>query len=277
MTIPQQEFGIFPNIPNEEYHSLASYISRSYLMDFDKSPYTYWAKHINPERPRKEPTPSMIMGSAFHKMILEPNTFQDEFVVLPEAVLLKNVGPERYTAYKKALSEVENTVKTIIPFAMHQELNAMRLTFLKNDKACELIKDAMIEHSIFWQDEHSGLLLKSRPDILHSNVIIDLKTTSDASPRAFQHEMVKYGYHIQFAMIRDGIEKTQGTLINNFINIVIENKFPYNMAIYMMDEFAIEAAHIKYKQLCLDLKECILQDKFQDYGIQTISLPSWAT
>jgi hypothetical protein len=33
---------------------------------------------------------------------------------------------------------------------------------------------------------------------------------------------------------------------------------------------------MKYKQLCLDLKEAVAENTFNDYGIQTIGLPKWA-
>jgi hypothetical protein len=56
--------GVYPSTTNEEYHAVKSYISRSALMDFDKSPYSYWAKHLNPDRPKKDATPQMVLGSA---------------------------------------------------------------------------------------------------------------------------------------------------------------------------------------------------------------------
>lgn len=273
---PKMLHGCYPDMENKTYHAIKSFISRSSLMDFSRSPYTYWAKHLNPDRPVKESTPAMVLGSAFHKMILEPNTLQDEFIIVPEPVLLKDVGRERYDNYKQVLAEIEVTEKTIIPFKTYQELDAMRLVINKNENAMKLIHDARIENSFFWQDEHSGLLLKARPDILHENMIVDLKTTSDASPRAFQNEMVKYGYHVQFAMIRDAVEAIEGRRITNFINIVIETKYPYTMAIYLIDESAVDEGHYKYKQLCLDLKAALKDNYFPDYGIQKIGLPKWA-
>ncbi len=88
--------------------------------------------------------------------------------------------------------------------------------------------------------------------------------------------MVDYGYHVQFAMIRDAVEIVEGRRINNCINIVVETKYPFNMAIYIIDEFALDEGHMKYKQLCLDLKNAMAENKWADYGIQTIGLPKWA-
>lgn len=269
--------GIYNNLSNSEYHAHKESISRSALIDFYKNPYNYWAKHLNPDRPKKDATPAMVMGSAFHALMLEPHVFEKEYDILPPKVLLKHVGREIYDAFKKKTELIEAGNKIILSDEEFLLLSNMRLRLESNEQAMELIRDARIEHSFFWEDNDSGLLLKARPDILHSNMIVDLKTCSDASPRAYQHEMVEYGYHWQGAMIRDAVEHLEGHRINNVINICIETKYPFNMAIYIIDEFAIDAGEEKYKQLCIDLKNAQETNSFIDYGVQQISLPKWAT
>lgn len=268
--------GCHRGMHNETYHAIKSFISRSSIMDFLRSPYSYWAKHLNPERPKRDATAAMTLGSAFHTLALEPTLFNEQYVMKPAPMLLKDVGREAYDIYKNAVEYIEKCGKEVISADEYNTLESMLIKLHSNKEAMELIHDSRIENSFFWQDMESGLLLKSRPDILHENVIVDLKTTSDASPRAFQNEMVKYGYHIQFAMIRDAVEAIEGRRINHFINIVIETKYPYNMGIYMIDEFTVDEGQAKYKHACLDLKEAIADDKWDDYGIRTISLPKWA-
>jgi hypothetical protein len=265
-----------PDLSNEEYHANKDYISRSSLMDFDKSPYTYWAKHINPDRPMRDSTPAMTLGSSFHTLMLEPHIFRNIYEIMPPKVLLKEVGREAYDDFKKKEAQLESTNKLLLTQDEYLTLLAMEKKVLASKEAMQLINGARIENSFFWHDEHSGLNLKCRPDILHDNMIVDLKTTSNASPRHFQREMVDYGYHVQFAIIRDAVEIIEDRRINNCINIVVETKYPYNMAIYIIDEFALEEGQIKYKQLCLDLKNAIEENKWADYGIQTIGLPKWA-
>lgn len=267
---------VYADLSNEDYHAQKDYISRSALMDFNVTPYNYYAKHLKYPRPTREPTPSMIIGSAFHTMILEPHIFDDIYIVEPAKVLLKDVGREMYDDFKTKIAELESSNKIVLKHSDYSVLQDMRERIIADDNAMPLIEGARIEHSFFWQDETSGLLLKTRPDILQPNMILDLKTCADASPRAFQHEMIKYGYHIQFAMIRDAVEIIEGNRINTFINIVIENKYPHNIAIYIIDESTVELGHVKYKQLCLDLKSAIEKNEFPDYGLQKISAPKWA-
>ena len=80
--------GVYRNLSNEEYHNHKESISRSALMDFQKSPYTYWAKHLNPYRPKKVTTPQMDLGTAFHTLILEPERFNEEYVMKTIPLLL---------------------------------------------------------------------------------------------------------------------------------------------------------------------------------------------
>ena len=56
-----------------------------------------------------------------------------------------------------------------------------------------------------WKDEDSGLIVKARPDVLHDNMIVDLKTIRDASVHSYQRDMVDGWYHVQGAMIRDAV------------------------------------------------------------------------
>src|SRR5258708_30357758 len=103
--------GVFKTIINEDYHSRKEFISRSALIDFDKSPYTYWAKHINPDRPIRESTPAMHLGSAVHTFILEPKTFHQYYDIEPPKIFLKHSGRELYEAYKNKIEQLEQSAK----------------------------------------------------------------------------------------------------------------------------------------------------------------------
>lgn len=64
---------------NREYHSNREYISKSRLAKMAVCPeYFKWCEE-NPE----EPTEALTVGSAFHKIVLEPHDFDSEFVVSP--------------------------------------------------------------------------------------------------------------------------------------------------------------------------------------------------
>ena len=169
------EPGIYTNLSSEDYHSDKNSISRTALMEFKKSPYKYWAHHLNPDRPEKITKPSWTFGTAFHTFILEPHLFEQHYFIMPEKLFLKDVGRKLYEEYKAIEKEAEETTKEVLSRSDYLKLCAMRDAINRNGRAKELIEGAIYESSYFWQDEHSGLMVKSRPDILHSNIYVDLK------------------------------------------------------------------------------------------------------
>jgi len=287
--------GIHPDLSSQDYHAHKESISRSAMMDFKRSPYTYWAMHLNPERPEKLATPSMIFGSAFHTFILEPHLFDKEYIVEPETLklpkvgLLRDLGRPEYDKQKSErdyvslqnkirLEEFEAQADGKITLTTDQMLTllAMRDALQKHPTAMQLVTGATYEQSYFWQDKESGLIVKARPDIIHDNMIVDLKTIADASPSNFQRSMVSGGYHVQGAVIRDGIRALTGQDIPNVINIAVQTSYPYSIGIYIIDEYALEQGREEYKQLLVDIKSAFVNNNFPDYEVQTVSLPTWA-
>jgi len=177
--------------------------------------------------------------------------------------------------YKSQCELLNNTNKTILTAEEMKTLNAMKDNLFINEKAKELLTGGIIEQSYFWKDLDSGLILKSRPDLMHSEMYIDLKTCSDASPRAYQREMIDYGYHIQGAMVRDAIRVLENREMNNVINICVETKYPFTVAIYIIDQIALNHAENHIKNLAFELKKCLEKNEWQAYDIQTIGLPTW--
>ena len=71
--------GIYPSMPGEIYHNPTG-ISKSGLDLLHKCPALYKRRYI--DGIEDEPTPAMIIGSAVHSLVLEPDAA--DFVVAPE-------------------------------------------------------------------------------------------------------------------------------------------------------------------------------------------------
>lgn len=273
--------GQYLDLSNNDYHATDA-ISRSRLMIFKNNPRKY-ASTLLPDAPKREMTSALAIGNAFHTISLEFHKFNEEFIVVPNQPLLKDVGREEYDRIKDIIEMSKHSNKIILKPQDRDLIMAMRLSLFSNKDAFSLTratlshKLGLIESSYFWTDEHSGLQLKCRPDLLDNtnNYYIDLKTISDASAVNYQREMVKYGYHIQGAMVRDGVKAVTGREITSVINICVEKEWPHAIGIYIIDEAALEAGHREYKQLCLDLANATKNDDFSDYPIQEIGLPTW--
>ncbi len=289
------ETGVYPNLSNEEYHGHKDSISRSAIMEFDDSPYKYWAHYINPQRPLRLQTPQMLFGEAFHTFVLELEEFENRFIIEPELqkspprVLLKNVGRPTFNAYKVEKAKIDlinNKVKEdfeeqaenkkILTFSDFKKLTEMKDRLLTNKRVIQLLEEARIEHSFFWMDKDSGLLIKARPDILQGGIMIDLKTCKNASPHGFQSAMIEGGYHIQGAMCVDALQEVEDIQIKCVVNIAIEKEYPYAISLPVIDEIALEYGQKKYKEVLLNIKSCKEQNEWPDYDVYTASLPKWA-
>lgn len=268
--------GIYTDLSNEDYHADKNSLSRTSIKDFHRNPKYYWSMHLNDARPSREPTRDMILGSAFHSLVLEPNKFEYEYSLALEKVLLKDVGRELYDEYKLQCEELERTNRIILTNDEYMNLLAMKISLNKSMKVIELLYGEEIEKSFFWEDKDSGLIVKARPDVLHDNMIVDLKTIRDASVHAYQRDMVDGWYHVQGAMVRDAVRTLENREINTVINICVEKKYPYCIGVYIIDEFALDHAEQLYKSVLLNMKSCIIDNEFEDFKPQIVGLPKWS-
>src|SRR5690606_34184749 len=89
--------GIY-DITNDQYHG-SDGISRSQLMLLNKSPYHYWYSVVSGLAPRQEATPAMLIGSAFHTLLLEPHLFEHEYCIMPKIDRRTSAGKEEWAAF----------------------------------------------------------------------------------------------------------------------------------------------------------------------------------
>lgn len=257
--------GIY-DIDNETYHSGYG-ISRTGIVEFMKSPLHYWERYINPNRKPVYSTKEMAFGSAFHMLILEPDLFKKSVAIVP------NID-KRTTAGKAAwaMHQAESYGKIILEDIDYQALLNMYDRVMGNTSARALIENGQYERSIYYIDQASQTLCKSRPDILHQNYTTDLKTANDASMMGFKYDIVKYGYHIQAAMIFDGVEQVLKQKMDEFVFIVVEKTPPYAFAIHFLDLETIDIGRQIYRKKLIQIKECTSSNVWPSYESHVISL-----
>jgi len=259
--------GIY-DISNEEYHKHKG-ISRSAISELKKSPLHYWDKYINPEPKEPKASPAfLLVGSAVHTLVLEPEKFLEEFAVMEKVDLRTTKGKDYLKSFE------ENAVgKKILREEDAILAKAISKAALDNKSVSKLLSGALsIEKSLFWVDEESGLVCKARPDIWsHTySMLCDLKTTNDASPENFIYSVHRYNYHIQAAMQIDAVFRNTGELVEHFTIIAAPTDAPHKPYVYELDELTIEQGRREYKDALKLLRKCYDNQKW-DLDRETIT------
>ena len=258
--------GIFNNLPSAEYFA-AKRLNNSGIKQLLRSPMHY---KNSLEAPRLE-TKALTIGSAVHCAILEPNRFDVDYTFAPENL------DKRTKAGKAAWDELESSEKTVLSFNDYTDVLSISHAVKEHPTAKKLIKNGHAEVTIF--SEIDDVLTKSRMDyyLPNANVIIDLKTTDDASPSAFARSVASYGYDIQAAWYIDNAQALD-IYIETFVFIVVEKTSPHAVALYELDPASIEVGRSKYQHALHLYKHCLATGEWPGYSenIQTLSLPAWA-
>ena len=260
---------------NAAYHAHAA-VSKSHLDLVAKSPLHYWARYLDPNRVPQEPTAAMAIGSAVHTHVLELDQWDAQYVVAP-------AGMDRRTKVGKAEWEVFQTAigaRTVISREDADLVMRIGRSVLSHPAAAYLLAlPGKAETTHMWHDEISGLQCKCRPDWLldDGSMIVDLKTTEDASPKAFQQSIAKWRYHVQAAWYLDGIEKATGKRPEQFIFIAVEKKPPYACAVYVADPQMVEIGGQTARADLDKLNLCKAADNWPGYSdqVEVINLPPW--
>lgn len=257
---------------NKEYHS-GDGVSKSDLDMLHVCPAKYRYRKDNPE---DHDTPALLFGSMVHKLILEPDDFDSEFVIAPECDKRTKAGKQMYDEFLESVGD-----RKIVTAADREIGLAMRDSVMKDPKAAKLLTGGDTETSYYWNDERTGVLCKCRPDKVNLNYIIDLKTTEDASRDGFARSLLNFRYYVQAAWYLKGYEAATGIKPDGFIFVAVEKKPPYATAIYVVNDATIE---IGTKEAAEDLDtfvRCTESGNWYGYGgenndAMTIDLPSWA-
>ena len=257
------------HITNDEYHDSQG-ISRSALWTFNRTPALYWHQYINPDYVKPEQTAPLILGNLVHCIALEPLEFDKQYAVAPQLDKRTKAGKQEWANF-----QLEADGKTIITHDMAIQADKMADRLAMNDTFRAMITDAKIEQSIYFTHERTGLQCKVRPDIWTGNIVGDLKTTDNASPREFQASAFKYGYYLQAGMISEAL-RSLGDKMSNFVFAAVEKKEPHLEALYPLDQDALDYGINLFNKLMDDFAECLLKDEWPGYGIQSLTIPSYA-
>lgn len=261
---------------NAEYHGYREAISKSRLANMSVCPaYFKWCED-NPTPPSED----MVLGSAFHKIVLEPETFYDEFAIMPNVDGRTTQGK----LLKKQFEETKGN-KQVITQDQYDTICGMRDSIMANPYARKLI-NGNIEQSMYFTDDLTKVECKCRPDVWRKVadrvVITDLKSAKSVMPNDFMRDVVKYHYDLQTAMYRDGASKVLAVPKDNidFVFIAVEKKPPYLLNIMQADTYVIQKGEADFREYIGTYKECLETSNWYSFNgkdniINNLSLPSY--
>lgn len=229
---------------NSEYHSYKEAISKSRLAKISKCPaYFKWCED-NPQ----EPTPDLIMGSAFHKIVLEPNDFNKEFAILPKLDRRSKQGRDDYDDFVKNSCD-----KKIITQDQYDDICGMRDSILSN-KYSKILLSGNIENSMYAIDELTQEPIKARPDcwkkVKDRVVITDLKSCRSANTNDIIRDVAKYYYDLQAYMYTDITSKVLNIPKENidFVFIFVEKTAPYLTNTMQADMYVLQRGEMLFRK-----------------------------
>lgn len=258
---------------NEEYHSHTASISKSHLDCINgASPRHYWAKYINPDREPREPTPAMVLGSAVHSIILEPDLFTQEYVPNPGIERRSSAGKAEWAQFVS-----ESAGKVILSEEDYQKCLAIRDVVHTHPVVSGLLTGGKSEQSFYAVDSETGEIIKCRTDYMVGDLIVDVKTTEDASAEGFGKSAANYRYPHQVGWYWDVMDQAFGEHPPYWAFLSIEKSPPYAMALDYPNPDAVRRAQEVNRSDFLRIVEHKRSGHWPDYATQAreLALPGW--
>lgn len=255
-----------------EYRA-AEGVSRSQLWRLKESPEKFKYAEEHPE----EPTPALIFGQMVHKLVLEPETFDDEFSIMPEIDRRTKDGKAIWNSFVSGNGE-----KMLVRQADYETALAMKNALLQNDLVVKLLSGKH-EVPLFWTDEMTGEKCKARLDVLtplsERVIIADYKSTNDASTEAFIRSAINYGYDFQAAMYTEAVRHVMDQDAV-FIFIAQEKDPPYAVNVLAADQLLVQRGYDTFRELLGIYHECKVSGNWYGYlgpqnQINVLGLPAY--
>jgi hypothetical protein len=270
------DIGIHKNVPPAEYHSWPE-VSNSRLRLLAECPALL--KHDS-EHPT-EPSDAMMLGTALHTMLLEPQTVADRIAVAPEVDRRTKQGRELWTAFCDGAKG-----KLCVDREEFELLSNMARAVMDKSEAATLLRgfEGDGELSAVWLDIDTGVRCKARIDRLVTfpdpagpqkyAVIMDLKTTSSADPADIAWACREFGYDRQAAFYLHGLAALN-VMCDAFYFVFVSKAPPHFVTVCEIEEADVERARREIVEDLATYKQCQESGVWPQHtnGIIKISVP----
>lgn len=243
-----------------EYHAIFKFSKSRAQKIVEKWVVTYALKDVTV-------TDSMRMGSMLHKIVLEPDKFNDSYVEFPgfaihtkkgqalfDEWLVNVIGTDvkrpDYVKNKTALSDwfLEEFGKELYSSTDFAIISEQVKAIMNHPVAAEWLKRCDTEVAIF--AELHGLQIKGKLDAVdkHRGFALDLKRDVDAHPDRFV-KWERFDQKAVEAAIYVDLAREAGILdFDDFRYIAVEPEWPYKVYCHSMSKDAIQHGRELYEK-----------------------------
>lgn len=248
-----------------EYRQLPG-VNWSLLKHMRTSPlaYRYHCDHPSSD------TDAFRVGRAIHCLILEPSQFRDRYVVFQ--------GRRQGKAWDTFRDE--HADQCILTENQMNDVSEMANAIYRNPVMMNYVHRATEFECVYqWVDPVTELPCKCRIDGLNapSRILIDLKSCQSIEEIKFGRDAAKFGYHGQMAHYGNGIQARHGWFPEQLVLLAVENKPPYDGAVFVMGEDETYASRQMVGELLEQVKHCMDANQWPGRYIaeRSLCLPSY--
>lgn len=240
----------------------------------------------NPNRPEPKDRPHFSIGRAAHHLLyLGEKGFSDEFVVRPSE------WSDWRTKDAKAWRDAAIADgKTVLTDAEIEAIKGMAASLGKHPlvrpgPGQSGILDGAVERSLIWQDEKTGVWLKSRPDNIPSGsgLFADLKTAESVSDESLERSLASFGYHMQAALVAMASETVLGLPADafTFAFVWVEKAPPHCVRVTVLTGEDLERGRMQLRRSIDQFAACVASGVWPGPGgdrrdAEYLQLPPWA-
>lgn len=279
-TLPSQP-GIYKNIDYDDYSRIDA-LRFSNAKAFSRTPLHARFAMENPS----DDTKSTFLGTAVHKLVLEPSDFTNCYAVGPKVDKRTKAGKQEWMQF-----ELDHPNQLSINTEEMESVHGMAGALMAHPFIREVIEAAsgprtIRELTVIWPEKVIGgeaVLCKCRIDlgveIGATTFILDLKTTKDAAMDDFARSINNFKYHGQAASYMRGLSVQVPTKrLRRWVWGAVENKPPYAVAVYEPSEGLMRQGEEEYLKWVADFALARKTGNWPGYAtvITPIDLPRWA-
>jgi exodeoxyribonuclease VIII len=274
------------DVPASEYHAFRAASASGLRVIHAKTP-----AHLRQSwDDQDKPSLALVLGTLIHHVVLEPHVPLPRIALVPETYTIPaDSKPAKGAPGPGEVVPWNNRAKWCRDWRALQEaagkivLDAEDMATVREcaesvgqcAEASELLRtSAHRESTLAWETE-ARTPCKARLDAWGDGIIVDIKTTTDASPDGFRRHAYDLGYHLQAAWYVDGLEALTGWKAS-FYFVAVEKDSRLVTVHHATHDF-LQRGREAYGRALAQFEEAWASGVWAGYasGIHDLDVPEW--